>query len=72
MKNVNSSSLPAIINSDKISFEKPENTLKFITGPICENPGPIFPKQVMTDEMVVIRSNPLKEMIKEPVNTTNI
>ena len=70
--NVYSSSLPAIISSDKISFEKPENSLKFITGPISENPGPIFPRQVMTDEMVVIRSKPLKEMIKEPINTTNI
>lgn len=70
MKKVNNSNLPAIIKSERITLEKSEKTEKFIVGPTRLNPGPMFPTQVNTEEKVVIRSNPLREMTREPAKTT--
>lgn len=72
MKNVNSSSLPAIINKDKKTFEKSEKIAKFMDGPTRLKPGPTLPTQVITDDMVVVKSKPLREMTVEPVKTTKI
>lgn len=72
MKNVNNSNLPAIINRDKKTLEKSENNAKFMVGPTRLNPGPTLPTQVITEEIVVIKSKPFSEMIVEPANTTKI
>ena len=72
MKKVNNSNLPAIINSESIAFEKSEKMEKFILGPTRLKPGPTFPTQVNTEEIVVIKSNPLSDMTVAPANTTKI
>lgn len=41
-------------------------------GPMRLNPGPTLPTQVSTEDMVVIKSNPLREISREPVNTTKM
>lgn len=72
MKNVNSSSLPAIISRLSTIFEKSEKMLKFIVGPTKLKPGPTFPTQVITAEMEVRMSKPFKAMTKLPTKITNI
>jgi hypothetical protein len=72
MKKVNNSSLPAIIKSESTNLEPLEKVEKSKEGPIWLNPGPTFPTQVITEEMVVIKSNPLREMIRDPPKITEI
>ena len=72
MKKVNNSSLPAIIKKERINFEKSEKIEKFNAGPIRLYPGPIFPTQVITEEMVVIKSKPFSEIRIDPAKTTKI
>lgn len=72
MKKVNNSSLPAIIRNERTSLEKSEKAEKFIVGPTKLKPGPIFPRQANTEDMVVIKSNPLKDMRREPANVTKM
>lgn len=72
MKKVNNSNLPAIIKNDNTIFEKLEKIEKFIVGPTKLKPGPILPTQVKTEDIVVIRSNPFKEIITDPEKITKI
>ena len=72
MKNVKSSSLPAIISSARMILEKSEKIEKFAAGPIMPNPGPTFPRHVSTDESVVTRSKPLMDIRSMLTATTSI
>ena len=54
----NISSLPIIIVSERIIFEKSEKKAKLQVGPTSSKPGPILLMHVITAETVVVRSYP--------------
>ena len=67
-----SSSLPAIIDTDRTNFEKPLINAKFSDGPTALNPGPILPRHVITEVKHVVISTFSNEIRNVPINTRNI
>ena len=65
-----SSSLPASISKDKTSFEKTENSLKFIAGPTALRPGPILLTVAATAVKFVVKSK-LSTLISRTENVNS-
>ena len=59
------------LKKDKVNLERTENEAKFPVAPITlPNPGPSLFRVVTTEDIVVTKSNPFKEITITP--TTNI
>lgn len=61
-----SSSLPAIIYMERNALERSDRLAKFSVGPMAPKPGPMLPRQVITDEKHVIRSRFSNDMTNAP------
>lgn len=66
MSRVKSSSRPKIIKIEHTNVANGDNTEKFIVGPKILKPGPIFPRHVAAADSEDTRSNPSREMSRNP------
>ena len=63
---VNNSNLPASIKKESIHLVRAGRCAKLSTGPIEPKPGPMFPKLVATELIVVIKSTPVNDTAIHP------
>ena len=70
IKTVKSSNLPSNIKNDSIHLAGADKSAKLSNGPTFPKPGPIFPKQVATAPIEVLKSNPKEEIRMEPIANT--